>query len=155
MHRRRALVAAFIFLILLLSSAQRAYSFSSSQVRQEIGQAYASVLDAEQKGGNVTGLVSQLNEAITLLNQGDAANKTNPSLAQQLYSSAFSIASNVIQLSPGVASAGVASRSLSLEIFASETAVLGILAFLAYLLTPRVFWSAWVRARRGWRVRKA
>jgi hypothetical protein len=67
MHRRRTLVAAFIFLILLLSSTQGAYSFSfssSCQVRQGIGQAYASVLDAEQKGGNVLKRLKQLGDRV-------------------------------------------------------------------------------------------
>ncbi|MDG6982725.1 MAG: hypothetical protein JRM74_04650 [Nitrososphaerota archaeon] len=128
---------------------------TSSDTKVQIGLAYAAVLGAEQDGGNVTGLVTKLNSAISLMQQANLVNSTDPARAQLLYSEASSLAQQVIQAAPAVASAGKAAVFAGQVDLAIETAVLAALALLAYVYTPRLFWRFWLRLHRDWRVKKA
>jgi hypothetical protein len=148
-------VLAVLVLALSVAAAPTARAQTSSQVRAQIGEAYVAVLQAEQSGGNVTSMVAQLNSALSLVQQADSINGTDPSQAQALYSQASSIAGQVIQSAPAVASAGAAATSTAETYLAVETVVLAGLAVVAYLYTPRIFWSLWLRVHRGWRVKKA
>ncbi|MDG6900562.1 MAG: hypothetical protein JRM80_01175 [Nitrososphaerota archaeon] len=126
----------------------------TSQADSEVSQAYAAVLSAERSGGNVTSLVAQLNTAISLLQEADRLNSTDPALAASLYTQAYNSASHVLQAAPGVASAGAASvRTAQVEL-GVETVVLVALAALAYLYIPRLFWRYWSRTHSDWRVKK-
>jgi len=128
---------------------------SSSGVRAQIGQAYSSVLNAEQNGGNVSSLVAKLNAAISLVQQADSINGTNPSKAHTLYAQASSLASQVVQASPSVAAAGrafVGGTQLALVV---ETVGLAGLALVIYRFGSRLFWTLWLRAHKTWRVKKA
>ena len=141
-------------MLLGLTPAFAASNQNSASVRVQIAQAYSTVLGAEQKGGNVTSLVATLNNAISLVQEADSVNSTNPARAQALYAQASSIVQQVLQGSPAVATAGAAAAQNAGLALAIETAVLVALAVLAYLYTPRVFWTLWYRAHRGWRVSK-
>lgn len=150
---RALLVVGSLMLVFLASPAVQGQSGSPASV--QVGQAYAAVLGAGQAGGNVTALVAKLNAAISLIQQGDAVNATDPARAQALYSQASTLAQQVLQAAPGVAAAG-RSAVLNAQIeLAVETVVLGALAVLAYVFAPRVFWRLWLRTHRGWRVKKA
>ena len=124
---------------------------SSATVRSQIAAAYTSVADAEQQGGNVTSLVAVLNSAVSLVQEADSINGSNPSEAQTLYAQASGLAQQVIQSSPGVGAAGAAALSAAQLWLAIDTAVLVLMAAVAYLYPPRLFWSAWLRAHRNWR----
>jgi len=120
----------------------------------QIAEAYTSVLGVEQKGGNVTLAVASLNNAISLVQEADSINSTDPARAQALYAQASAVAQQVIGGSPAVAAAGTASVQSAEVALGVETVILVALAVLAYLYTPRVFWTLWFRAHRGWRVSK-
>ncbi|MDE1854265.1 MAG: hypothetical protein KGI38_11050 [Thaumarchaeota archaeon] len=150
-----AVLAVTALVVLAVAVAPSAHAQDSTQVRAQIGQAYAALLKAEQSGGNVTALTAQLNSAISLLHQADLVNGTDPSRAQSLYSQASSLASQVIQSAPGVASAGAASIATQQLDLGLETAVLAALAIVVYVYAPRVFWRFWLRTHRDWRVRKS
>ena len=141
-------------MLLGLTPANPASSQTSATVRAQIAQAYTLVLRAEQKGGNVSSLVVSLNTAISLVQEADSINSTDPSRAEILYALSSSLALQIIQGSPAVAAAGAASVQNAELALGVETGVLVALAVLAYLYTPRVFWTLWLRAYRGWRVGK-
>lgn len=148
--------AAFIVLmVLVLAATHPVQAQSSAQAQTAIDRGYASVLSAEQAGGNVTLLVEKLNTAISLVQQADAVNSTDPARAQALYSEAASIASNVTQSAPAVAAAGRASVAAAQFSLIVETIALGALAVVGYLFIPRLFWRFWLRTHRGWRLKKA
>jgi hypothetical protein len=147
-----ALQALFALAIVAVAPVEAA---SSSQTNAEIALAYSAVLNAEQSGGNVTALVAQLNSAILLVHQANQINVTNPTQAQSLYSQASTVASRVIQAAPVIASAGRASVGAAQIELGIETTVLAALAVLAYVYTPGVFWSLWLRTHRNWKVKKS
>ena len=152
--RAIAAMAAACVIALCFVPASSASAQTSSQVNAQIAQAYSSVLGAESSGGNVTSLVAELNSAISLVQQADSINATNPARAQSLYSQASALAQQVISAAPAVAAAGRAAVFDAQVSLAVETAVLGALAVLAYVYVPRLFWCFWLRTHRGWRVKK-
>ncbi|MDG6898413.1 MAG: hypothetical protein JRN24_01610 [Nitrososphaerota archaeon] len=150
------LAVLFIVAVFLVSSVVvPAHAQTALQAKTEIGQAYAAVLSAEKSGGNVTSLAAQLNAAISLLQQADRLNATEPALAGSLYTQAYNNASQVLLAAPGVASAGSASVRMAQVELGVETVVLVGLAAIAYLYLPRIFWRYWLRTHRDWRVKKA
>ena len=153
--RAIAAVAAACVIALLFVPASSASGQTSSQVKAQIAQAYTAVLTAEQSGGNVTSLVAKLNSAVSLVQQADALNATDPASAQSLYSQASALAQQVIGAAPAVAAAGRAAVFDAQVSLAVETAVLAALAVLAYLYVPRLYWGYWYRTHRDWRVKKA
>jgi len=142
-----------LFLSILPASTVSAQS--SSSVKAQISQAYSSVLSAEREGGNVSSLVAALNIAISLTQQADSINSTNPSEAQAFYAQASSLASEVLHDSPSVAAAGRASVGATQLALVVETVALVGLAIVIYRFAPRLFWTLWLRAHRTWRVKKA
>ncbi|MDA4126920.1 MAG: hypothetical protein OK452_06935 [Thaumarchaeota archaeon] len=148
-----AIGISLLFLSMLPTS--RASAQISSGVRAQIGQAYSAVLTAEQDGGNISSLVATLNTAISLVQQADSINDTNPSKAQALYAKAASLASQVVQASPSVAAAGRASVGAAQLALVAETVALIGIAVVTYRFGPRLFWTVWLRAHRTWKVRKS
>ncbi len=148
-------VIAVILLFGLAFAALPVHAQQSAQVSAQIGQAYIAVLNAEGNGGNVTSLVAKLNSAISLLQQADKINSTNPTQAQSLYSQASTLATQVVQASPATASAGKASVANAQVELVVETTILVGLAAVAYLYTPRIFWRIWFRTHRKWKVSKS
>ena len=150
-----SLLAVWLASALLLGAAPLSNAQGQSQAEAQIGQAYAAVLGAEQSGGNVTALVAKLNTAISYAQQAGQIEASNPAQAQSLYAQASSLASQVIQAAPGVASAGKAAVFAAQVDLVIETAVVAELAVVAYLYVPRLFWRLWIRAHRDWRVRRS
>ena len=153
--RAIAALAAACVIALLFVPASSASAQTSSQVKAQIAQAYSSVLSAESSGGNVTFLVVKLNSAVSLVQQADALNTTDPTRAQSLYSQASALAQQVISAAPAVAAAGRAAVFDAQVSLVVETAALAVLAALAYLYVPRLYWRYWGRTHKDWRVKKA
>jgi hypothetical protein len=149
----RPLAIALLLATLFYSSAP-AVAQSSGSVHAQIGQAFVAVHAAQSDGGNVTSLVSTLNQAINLTERADKLNSTNPQGAASLYTQAYSLASSVLQAAPAVATQGRATVSTSTIEFYGETVLLGAFALAAYFFTPRIFWRIWLRIHKGWRVEK-
>jgi hypothetical protein len=143
-----------ILAVTLLGGSTPALAQSSGTVHAQIDQAFLAVHSAEAVGGNVTSLVSSLNQAINLTERADSLNASNPSVASAMYSQAYSLASNVLQQAPTVAVQGRAAVAAATTDFYAETIVLGALAVIAYFFTERVFWWVWVRIYGGWRVKR-
>ena len=153
MPRRKAALAAALVL-LSLAFVPLVQGQDSAQTSAQIGQAYIAALNAEQSGGNVSALVAKLNTAVSLLQQANIINVTDPTRAQGLYANASALSQEVIQEAPSVASAGRASVAAAQLALAVETIVLLALAAFAYVYAPRIYWRFWLRSHRDWRVKK-
>ena len=150
-----AFIVVISLLMLPLAPVHPTHAQGQAQVGAQIGQAYSAILSAEQSGGNVSSLVKTLNSAISLVQEGNFENATNPQQASDLYSQASTIAQQVINEAPAIASAGRGGVLTAQLDLALETAVLAVLAAVAYLYLPRIFWRYWLRTHRDWRVKKA
>lgn len=148
------LIGVAILLATLSAGSAPAMAQTSGSTRAQIEQAFLAIQAAEANGGNVTSLVSTLNQAINLTETADRLNATDPQGAASRYSQAYSLAVKVLQEAPAVAAQGRAAVSTSTIELYGETVLLGALAAVGYFFTPRVFWRAWLRAHKGWRVRK-
>ncbi len=137
--------------------AVRSYGASASEfssTNSSINKAFLAVQSAEKSGGNVTGLVKNLNVAVDLIQKAQAENATNPSQATSDLQEANALASEVLSNSSSVASAGIShSRNVFTE---SVTAAIGILivSSLVYIYGDRVYRQLWLQVFRNHLVRR-
>lgn len=160
MTRSSRYVVAAVLLALTLSSAtaplQLALSsgVDSAQLYAEIDSAYVRVRTIEGEGGNVTGVVGQLNQALSLVATGETYETGAPDQAQALYSQAESIIQSVNQELPGVESSGMASARSEVLWLTFTLAALAAIGIETYFFGGRIFWSLWTRSHKNWRVKK-
>ena len=128
-------------------------SITSAQLYYEIGTTYARIQTIEGKGGNVTSVVDQLNQALALVAAGETYETGVPDQAQALYQQAESIVQSVNQELPGVESQGIASAQSEVFWLAFTLAALAAIGIGIYFFGGRVFWSLWVRFHRDWTVK--
>lgn len=152
--RSRTVLLAIIVLGMLIVPPSVARAQSQPQAQSQIAQAYAAVRSAQQKGGNVTSLVAQLNSAISLVQQGDSVNATDPARAQSLYAEASAIAQQVLQAAPGVGQAGAAARQLQEALSIGAAGAVVVFAALLYLYGERIYHRFWLWAYSGYTVKK-
>jgi len=109
--------------------------------------AYMAVRDAESSGGNVTGLVSDLNRALTLIDEGIRSGNSST------IDEAKVILSSVIDKAPLVKEAGEAeARARMLTAIAvCVLAAVGLVA--AYAYGRDLPWRLWLRLRGRYRLR--
>ncbi len=149
-----------LLLVLALLSATAPFqlalsaSTESAQLYSEIGTTYARVQTIEGEGGNVTGVVGQLNQALALVAAGEANETGAPDQAQALYQQAESIIQSVNQELPGVESRGKASAQSEVFWLAFTLGALAAIGIGIYFFGGRIFWSLWVRSHRDWTVKK-
>ncbi len=104
---------SFVLLILLgyfsspvridLAASQTDFSITNSAITS----AFVATHIAEEKGGNVSSLVTMLNEALTLVQKAQSENSSNPSQAAIDLQNATQLAQQVSSDSAGIARSGV------------------------------------------------
>lgn len=159
---RLALSIALALLVAAASSTPLLYEVHASQTETPPAGAYAAVEQAfsqvyavSEKGGNVSALVSQLNQALTYLAEAESVNSTNPGLASTLSSEAYALARNVS------AEAGVAAqRAQSAHLRLVEGSVAGASASVAaglafYFYSEKVYRRLWLHVYREFRVKRS
>jgi hypothetical protein len=152
-------IAALLLALTLLSATaplQLALSagVNSSQLYADIDSTYARVRTIEGEGGNVTGVVAQLNQALSLVATGETYKTVAPDQAQALYQQAESIIQSVNQELPDVGNGGIASARSEVFWLAFPLAALTAIGIGIYFFGGRVFWYLWVRFHRDWVVKK-
>jgi hypothetical protein len=116
-------------------------AIEKSDVESRLGSAYSLVAKAEANGGDVLGLVKKLNEAASFVNIGDPISLNK----------ALSLILEVEGSIRGVEDSGamaVTYRNISI---AASLAMIAVIGTLIYFYGSRVFWSLWLRSRKGWR----
>jgi len=143
---------------LLVAPALALPSFSDSntpdQLYSEVATSYGRVLAIEKEGGNVTGVVQQLNLALSLVGEGESAQPNDSAQAQAAYQQAEALIQSANQELPAVEQQGKAASQSQLIWLALSLIALAAAGAGVYLFGGRVFWSLWIRAHRGWAIRK-
>ena len=141
-----ALFLVSVSLIVVLSPAVGELALERS-VRLELAGAFVAVAEAERVGGDVSGLVEQLNQAVVLLEEGETKND------EALLREALSKVEEVVARAPVVGQDGVATmqaRTVQSWLVVGVVAALGV---VVWRYEPRVFWRLWVWSKRRWRVK--
>jgi hypothetical protein len=125
----------------------------SNDAHEKVMEAFTLVQEADLAGGDVSHLVSKLNEALDLISQADSIASSNPNQAQELYHQAEDIANQVILEAPLVKEEGIIAKQNSNIMLAVELTILAILGFIVYRFGPRLLWKLWLRAHKDWKVK--
>jgi hypothetical protein len=144
----RIKVTSSVFLVLIVFGAISCITVSRCQtvekeLREKLLDAFDAVSRAESAGGDVSGLVEELREALELLGTGD---EKDLEMAEK-------VLERVLAQAPAATELGAA--SLRME-YVWVGVVLGLVAVSAvgvWRLGPRIVWSLWLRSKRNWRVR--
>jgi hypothetical protein len=145
------LVIAAVFILLLFSPFRSLkVARGESAARDMIAEAFSAVVEAEKAGGDVTPLVASLNEALSLVEQGERS--ADQAEAAVLYERATQIADQVLASAPMVKEAGLVAQRSSTTFLVVSMVALGVTGLVAYLFVPPLFWMLWLRGHRGWRV---
>ncbi|MEM3437496.1 MAG: hypothetical protein QXP55_03030 [Nitrososphaerales archaeon] len=147
-----------LLIVLTLALIIQPYSLinaqaSSNDAHEKIIEAFVSVQEADNAGGDVSYLVNKLNEALDLISQADSIASSNPIQAQELYQQAEDIANQVILEASLVKEEGILARQNSNIMLGIELAILATLSFILYKFGPKLLWRLWLRAHKDWRVR--
>ncbi|MCP8309503.1 MAG: hypothetical protein H3Z54_12570 [archaeon] len=125
---------------------------SSNDAHEKVMQAFTSMQEAGNAGGDVSNLVDKLNEALDLISQGDSIASSNPSGAQELYQQAEDIANQVTLEAPVVREEGILARQSNNKILGVELVILALLGFIVYRFGPKLLWKLWLHAHKDWKV---
>ncbi|MDG6929224.1 MAG: hypothetical protein JRN29_04155 [Nitrososphaerota archaeon] len=152
MNRSSRLFAACLLALLLAALLPLpAHGASPAPALGSIQGAYVKVLQAEQEGANVSVQVSELNQALALVQQGEASNQTR---AAQLYGRAQAMASAVEAQLPQAIAQGQAAARTELILLGSYLGGIAVAVGAIYFYGGRVFWTVWIRLHRDWTVRR-
>jgi len=111
-----------------------------SEANTKIASAFEGVAEADAKGGNVTSLVIELNDALTLLEKGEADGD------EGLIHDAISKAEEVIAEAPIIAEQGEEVAQARLVETLLVLSLLAISAVIVWRYGSRIFWELWMRS---------
>lgn len=132
-----------------VSNAQTSYESAYGK----LSDAFTLVQEADVAGGDVSGLVAGLNEALELIFEANSVSSIDPSRAEELYILAECIVDEVILEAPLVRESGLVAQQQSMVYLSVGIVVLEIISFLIYRYGPELFWNLWLCTHRDWKVR--
>ena len=136
-----------------LSSTLLTHPLRQGRVDDSVHEAFRAIVDAYNAGGNVTSLVSKLNDALDLISRADEVASEDPELAHSLISQANSTLTQILEEAPEVAEEGRRRVFIGRVVLTSSAVAAAVVGVSAYIYGPRLFWRLWVRLRRRHRVR--
>src|SRR5487761_520560 len=138
-----------------LKPANAASSSDFASANSAINSAFIATHNAEQSGGNVTGLIAKLEISLGLVQKAQVENVTNPSPALADLQNATQIANQVSAQAPAIMQAGSSARqTLYGESIGSAVAIL-VLASLVYIYGGRIYHLIWFYLYRNQNVRSS
>lgn len=149
--------AIFLGIVLVLGSVSPVRAATQGEfaaTSAAIGSSYAAVLDAANKGGNVSMLVSQLQLSANLVQKASAENPSSPSKATADLQNATAIAQQVSAKAPAIGQAGASARQVQLFVAVASAAAIVVAAGLIYLFGDRLYHRVWLRVHRNHLVEK-
>ncbi len=149
-----AIFAAALVLSQGLAPLVSAQSSGYSSALKKIESAFTAVQSAEREGGNVTELVSQLNQALALLSLSSNVSATNPALSEEYIANATAIAEHVLSSAPAIGARGDAGRSERTYLAIGSSAGVVALGSLIYVYGELVYYAIFERLYRGYIVKK-
>ena len=139
MNKRTLLLTLFL-IFSIGSSLKPVQAQTGSDLNSEILQVFNEISKAEESGADVSSLVEELNQIITLVNSGDEtalieANNRLNQLSQASQEATFT-----------------GTRTMQNELISTIVIGLATIAacILAWIYTPRVFWTLWLRVKGNW-----
>lgn len=148
-----SLVLAVLFLV-GASSASAASPASFTGASSAVQNAFVAVQTAGKDGGNITGLVAQLNGALALIQKASTENASDPAQATADLQAAQGIAQGVQASAPSVDLQGASARQLQLEVSVASAAAVVVIAVAAYFYGDRAYRKLWLRIHAGHVVRR-
>lgn len=122
-----------------------------NDAQNSIFSAYNNVVNAYNSGADISQLIVQLNQAINLTTQAQSLSSSNLQQAQVLASQAQAIAQNVT--SQALAAKNSGNILLGPVTLGVSAAALIFGGCLVYFFGPKLFWQAWLKLRKNYRVR--
>ncbi|MHB1907960.1 MAG: hypothetical protein ACYCQJ_03695 [Nitrososphaerales archaeon] len=156
MTGKYSLVASLALITIIVLCSTHTFAASSadfSSANNAIASAFAATSAAEQRGGNVTGLTTMLNEAAILVQKAQSENSTNPNQSTLDLQNATQIANKVSSLAPSVGDSGAFAKEVQTaeSIGASIGIVVG--AILLYIFGERLYRVFWLYLYRNYTLR--
>jgi len=149
------MAAVAVLLTPFLSRPLLADGGTPDQLYSEISAAFGRVSVVQGEGGNVTGVVRLLNQALALVEEGASVQGSDAAQAQTYYQQAEDVVRSVNAQLPSVEQQGLASSRSQLAWLAATMIVLALAGALVFRFGGRAFWALWVRTHHDWVVRKA
>jgi hypothetical protein len=116
--------------------------------------AFIAVHNADAKGGNVSSLIAQLNEAIQMIQAAQALNATNPAGALADLGNATTLANEVAAAAPAVGDQGASAKQSQFDVSVGSAIAIVVIAAAIYAFGDRIYRGAWLRMYGGYVVRK-
>ncbi len=126
---------SLVFLFVLLVQPVSAQVLEDERV-----EAFNAIMAAEEAGADVSGLVSEYNAALALVEEGDPV---NISAASQVFSSIV-VEASLLQES------AVTQGNIEAGVAIAKTLVLVAAAVVIWLRGDQWFWSLWRRTKQGY-----
>jgi hypothetical protein len=147
------LVVAALLLALTVTVAENsAFAQSVGPPLSQVESAYNTVRLAERAGYNVTGLDASLNQAMGLISQGTEIETSDPAMAEQMFSQANSISTQVATSAQALLQSGLSPATKGEAYLAGGITAIAVAIVLVFLYLPTLFWSFWTRFRAGYLV---
>ena len=124
-------------LLLLLLLVQ---PVSGQVLEEERIEAFNAIIEAEEAGADVSGLVSEYNMALSLIETGDSENVT---LAGQVFS-------DIVVESSALRGEAVTQGNIDAAVAIVKTLVLVAAAVVVWLRGDRWFWRFWRQTKQGY-----
>lgn len=143
--RRSPTAPAAVLLVLALAFSVAGPTRADPDVyamQQELERTFLAVQSAESRGANVSGLVPELNRAVSLISAGDPG-----SLAE-----ARSVLEEVNSSLPALVAEGESKLLTSRILLFSTIGTFAAFGVLSYLYLPRLLWRTWLRLKGDWEV---
>ena len=122
-------------------------SIENEEARGKIAEAYKAVAEAEEKGGDVSSLLVELNSIIDLVREAESKkDEAKMSEASARLDEVIEKASEIGDL--GLAAAQRRQNATTLALGAELS-----VALIAYIYAPRAFWRIWIKVKGRWRVK--
>ncbi len=136
-----------------MSTSVAATPSDFSNATKAISSAFSATYDAEEKGGNVSSLVSTLNQALALVQKAQSENTSNPSQASTDLENAAQLADSVSSQSVAIGQSGASAKStVVMESVGSSVAII-VIALLVYIFGGQIYRKIWFRLYRSFIVR--
>jgi hypothetical protein len=145
--------------VLIVGNFSRIYESAAtsendfSNTSNLITAAYIDLHSAEQKGGNVSTLVVQLNAALSLYHKAQQENLTDPNQASIDLSDATQLANNVSSESTQIGQAGAAARIAQQTNAEVEITLVILGAAFLYIFGPTIYRRVWLFVYKDFVVR--
>jgi len=118
-----------------------------NETEKKVFEAFKAVAEAEEKGGNISILVAELNSAIKLIQEAEATGD------KAFIEKALVKLDKIISEAPKVGESGLTAarwRQIKTMVALSIEVAVGL---IVYIYAPKAFWRAWIKVKGKWKVK--